>query len=379
LSALRVATRQLFERLRDDTVDVDAEFVVAPRSIEDAAEVLAVAVEAGAPVSFYGAGTHRDLGSPVDADVVITSSAMKRIIDYEPDDLTVRVDPGVTLGELDEVLADRRLTAVLPETEPEATIGGFIATGRSGFRRLRHGPTRDRVLQVTAATGYGKVITGGSPVVKSSTGYGMPRLFTGSLGSLGMIGPVLLKLWSEPMATATVVVEAPEAARLSTYRPLAVLGTAGLGVNGTGGLYLGGTPEEVEVQAEALGGEVTDTLDWPGPQADPLRLSFRVPARLVADAVARAENLGASSWIAQYGVGLVEAGYQGLSADGFTAARAWSESAGGSLVIEAAPADLRAELGTWGAAPDSVGLQREIKQRFDPAGICNPGILPGGV
>jgi len=95
--------------------------------------------------------------------------------------------------------------------------------------------------------------------------------------------------------------------------------------------------------------------------------------------VARAENLGASSWIAQYGVGLVEAGYQGLSADGFTAARAWAESVGGSLVIEAGPADLRAELGTWGAAPDSVGLQREIKQRFDPAGICNPGILPGGV
>ncbi len=374
-----MATRQLFERLRDETVDVDAEFVVAPASIEDAAEVLAVAAEAGAPVSFYGAGLHRGLGNPVDADVVITSSAMKRIIDYEPDDLTVRVEPGVTLGELDEVLAERRLSAVLPETEPKATIGGIVATGRSGFRRLRHGPTRDRVLQVTVATGYGKVITGGSPVVKSSTGYGMPRLFTGSFGSLGMVGPVLLKLWSEPMATATVAVEAPEAARLSVYRPLAVLGIGGPGRSGVGALSLGGTPEEVEAQAAALGGDVSNTLDWPGPNDDPLRVSFRVPARLVDEALARARDFDAGSWIAQYGVGLVEAGYQRLSADGFAAARSWAESAGGSLVIEAAPDDVRAEWGTWGTAPGSAALQRQIKQRFDPAGICNPGILPGGV
>ena len=69
----------------------------------------------------------------------------------------------------------------------------------------------------------------------------------------------------------------------------------------------------------------------------------------------------------------------GQALDGFTAARSWAESVGGSLVIEAAPDDLRAEWGTWGTAPASVGLQREMKQRFDPAEICNTGILPGGV
>lgn len=374
MSALRVATRQLFERLRDESVELDAEFVVAPTSIEEAAEVIGVATEAGTAVSFYGAGTHREMGNPVDADVVITSTSMNRILDYEPDDLTVRVEPGVTLGELEELLADRRLTAVLPETQPEATVGGVIATGRSGYRRLRHGPTRDRVLQVTAATGYGKVITGGSPVVKASTGYGMPRLFTGSFGSLGMVGPVLLKLWSEPMATATAVVHDPEAARRSVYRPLAVLGSGGSGL-----VYLGGTPQEVEAQVEAIGGETIGTLDWPAAYDELIRLSFRVPARLVDDAVARALSLDAGSWIAQYGVGLVEAGYHGLAADTFVSARAWAESVGGSLVIEAAPEDLRSELGAWGASPSSIELQREIKQQFDPSGICNPGILPGGV
>jgi FAD/FMN-containing dehydrogenase len=60
-------------------------------------------------------------------------------------------------------------------------------------------------------------------------------------------------------------------------------------------------------------------------------------------------------------------------------ARAWAESIGGALVIEAAPDELRAELGAWGLPSQAVDLQRQVKHRFDPAGICNPGILPGGV
>lgn len=374
MTTLGVATKQLLERLRDPTVDVDAEFVVAPTSIEEAAAILAMAAEAEMAVAFYGGGTHRRLGNQVDADLVITTTALNRVLDYEPDDLTIRVEAGVTLGELEEELAERNLTAILPETEPEATVGGVVATARSGYRRLRYGPTRDRMLQVTAATGYGKVITGGSPVVKASTGYGIPRLYTGSQGSLGLIGSVLLKLWAEPLAAATVTVDDPEAARLAAYRPLAVLGTGGIGL-----VYLGGTPEEVDAQAAALGGVRTDGLHWPGPYGKSLRLSFRVPARLTDEAVFRARNLDATSWIAQYGVGVVEAGYQRIAPDGFAVARQWAESVGGALVIEAAPDDLRAELDAWGSPPHSIELQREVKERFDPAGICNPGILPGGL
>lgn len=372
MSAIGVAIQRLFRRLGDDTVDIDAEFVVAPTTMEEAAQILGAAADAVMVATFYGGGTHSRLGNPVGADLVITTTGMTRILDYQPDDLTIRVEPGVTLAALETVLAERRLTAVLPETEPEATVGGVIATGRSGYRRLRYGPTRDRVLQVTAATGYGEVITGGSPVVKASTGYGMPRLFTGSLGSLGMVGPVLLKLWSTPMATATIVVEQAEAARLSAYRPLAVLGTGGIGL-----VYLGGTPEEVDAQAETIGGERRDGLEWPGPHQETIRLSFRVPARHIEEAVARARNLDASIWIAQYGVGVVDAGYQAISPDGFGAARTWAESVGGALVIEAAPDDIGFD--PWGTAPASAGLQLELKRRFDPAGVCNPGILPGGI
>lgn len=372
--SLHVANRRLLERFRDESVDVDAELVISPPSIEDAAEALAVAADSGVPVSFLGGGTHRRLGNPVEAAVVMTSRAMNRILHYEPDDLTVVVEPGVTLARLAGELAERRLTAVLPEAQPDATVGGVVATGRSGYRRLRYGPTRDRVLQVTAATGYGEVITGGSPVVKASTGYGLPRLFTGSLGSLGMIGPIRLKLWAEPIANATVVVDDPEAARRLVYRPTAVLGFGGISC-----VYLSGTAEEVGAQAEHLGGTPRDGLEWPSAPEEEHRLSLRVPARRTTEAVHRAQNLDAFSWVAQHGVGFVEAGYGRLAPDGFSAVRRWAESVGGSLVIEAAPDATRVELGAWGKEPPSLGLQREVKRRFDPTGVCNPGILPGGL
>ncbi len=130
MTALRLATRELFKRLHDPSIEADVEFVVAPTSMEEAAQILTAAAEAGLPVSFYGAGTHHDRGNPVEADLVVTTSAMNQILDYQPDDLTVRVEPGVTLGRLEAALEDRHLTAVLPEAEPGSTVGGVVSSGR---------------------------------------------------------------------------------------------------------------------------------------------------------------------------------------------------------------------------------------------------------
>ena len=77
--------------------------------------------------------------------------------------------------------------------------------------------------------------------------------------------------------------------------------------------------------------------------------------------------------------GAGDAGYQAIAPDAFASARDWAESVGGALVIEAAPDELRTELGAWGTQPQSLDLQRAVKERFDPFGICNPGILPGGL
>lgn len=369
VTALRSVTRELFERLRDETVDADAAYVVAPASIEEAAAVLAAAADAGIPTTFRGGGNRRQIGAPAAADLIVTTTRLASIIDWRPDDLTVIVGAGLPVDDLESEIAERSQTAVLPETAAGSTIGGVLAAGASGYRRLRYGPTRDRVLQVRMATGYGKVVTGGSPVVKSSTGYGMARLVTGSLGSLGLIGEVTLKLWSQPLAVSTVRVDDAAAAHRRTYRPLAVLETPDGAL-----LYLGGSANQVAAQAVAIGGHASPNLAWPEPITEPVRVEMRVPAACVEEAIRWVQRIGATRWIAQHGVGIVSAGIDALDVAGVGAARAWAESVSGALVVLAGADD---RIDPWGTPPPSIEIQRRIKAAFDPAGICNPSILPG--
>lgn len=370
MTTLRSTTRKLFERLRDETADIDADFAVAPTSLEEAAAVLHAAAEAHISTCFLGGGTHAGYGSHVDAGLVITTAGLDQIVDWRPDDLTVVVQAGVAVDALEAEIASRDQTAVFPETAPGATVGGVVAAGLSGYRRLRYGPTRDRVLQVGFATGYGKVVSGGSPVVKSSTGYGLPRLLTGSLGSLGMIGSVTLKLWSLPVTTATVQVGDAAAALSDTYRPLAVLDTSEGSL-----LYLGGAESQVTAQARRVDGEARPGLTWPEPIKSPIRIEFRVAASFVQDAIDWATRLGAPRWIAEHGVGRVVAGLVDVDDADLATARSWAESTGGALVIVTGGGT---GLDPWGTPPASIEIQRRIKAAFDPAGICNPGILPGG-
>ena len=371
MTSLRAVTLRLFEQLRDDSADVDAAHVVAPSSLEEAAAILAAAAEAGIPTAFRGSGTHQGYGNRVAADLVITTNRLDSIVDWQPDDLTVVVQSGVPIDVLEAKLAARRQTAVLPETTPGSTVGGAVAAGLSGYRRLRYGPTRDRVLRVRMATGYGRVVTGGSPVVKSSTGYGLTRLITGSLGSLGLIGEVTLKLWSQPLSVATAEVgEAAEAYR-QLYRPLAVLET----FEGSFA-YLGGAEKQIAAQASQLGGVHRRGLVWPEPISAPVQIELRVPAAHLATATEVAQDLGAVRWVAQHGVGIVGAGFEDLDTEGLTEARAWAESVGGAVVVIAGAGE---SFDPWGKPPPSLDLQRRIKKAFDPAGICNPSILPGNL
>lgn len=371
VTALRSVTRKLFERLQDVTVDADAAYVVAPSSTEEGAAVLAAAAEAGIPTTFLGGGTRRELGGSVSADLVVTTTRLASVVDWRPDDLTAVVGAGLPIDDLEAEIAQRSQTAVLPETAPGSTVGGVIAAGMSGYRRLRYGPTRDRVLEVRMATGYGKAVTGGSPVVKSSTGYGVARLATGSLGSLGLIGEVTLKLWSRPRATSTVSVGDAAAAYRITYRPLSVLETS----DGAW-LYLGGSAAQIAAQAAAVGGIASPGLAWPEPISEPVQVEMRVPAAHLRGAIRWAQRIGATRWIAQHGVGIVSAGLADLDMAGISAARTWAESVSGTLVILAG-ADNRID--PWGTPPASLEIQRRIKAAFDPSGICNASILPGGL
>ena len=120
----------------------DADRWVAPHSIEQAAEIMRGATDHGQRVLIWGGGTHQGHGYPVDADIVLSTHRLARVVDWVPDDLTVVAEAGVKVADLEALLAEKGQTAVLPETPGNATVGGTIASGVSPWERatssIRH-------------------------------------------------------------------------------------------------------------------------------------------------------------------------------------------------------------------------------------------------
>lgn len=343
-----------------------------PTSVAEMAELYRSLDDAGTTTVVVGSGTHQRIGHPVLSEVAVSTAGLDRVISHEPEDLTLTLEAGVTLAEIDELLAGHRQTAALPETMPEATIGGVIAAGLSGYRRNRFGPTRDRILEVTLVTGDGRVVTGGARVVKNVSGYDIPRIACGSLGSLGVVASVCLKLWPVPEASATVRIESTGALE-SVHRPLAVIEQPD-GIR----MYLQGAAPQVE-SAASVGTIESEGLEWPTMGDRGLVVELRVPPSLVAEAIRRVEGLG--HYIAQHQVGIVSVGVDAPDPGALGELRGWCESEGGALVVvshSAAP-DSEPPIEPWGSPPAALALQRRIISAFDPHRIVNRGRLPGRI
>lgn len=336
-----------------------------PGSAEEMAGALAEATKQKQSVLVWGGGTHQGMGYRVEPDVVIFTDRLNRLIDWEPDDLTVVVEAGTSVADLEAELGTRNQTAGLLETAGAATVGGVLASGVSGYRRARYGPTRDRVLEVQVVTGDGRVVRGGGRVVKNVTGYDLPRLVVGSLGSLGVIISCCFKLWPAPRAVATVTVDPKQA--VGVHRPLAVLQTGQAKM-----VYLGGTEAEISDQLTRLGGESVDELIWPTLPETAWAFSLRLTPRHAAEIV---EKLPAGmDYIHQIGIG--EIAIASSSLDGMAELRSVAEAGGGALVVTRA-AD--ATFDPWGSPPATRDLQKQLVAAFDPARVINPGRLPGRI
>ncbi len=305
------------------------------------------------------------MGYHVEPEVVIFTDRLNRLIEWEADDLTVVVETGATVSDLESELATRFQTAGLLENAGTATVGGVLAAGISGYRRARYGPTRDRVLEVTIVTGDGRIVRGGGRVVKNVTGYDLPRLVVGSFGSLGVIVSCCFKLWPAPRAVATVTLGLDQA--VDTYRPLAVLED---GTRKT--VYLGGTEAEVRDQIARLGGESIDDLVWPVLPETPWAFSLRVTPRRAAEILAKLP--AGADYIHQVGIG--EVAIASSTLDGMAELRSLAEADGGVLVVTRA-AD--ATFDPWGSPPSTRDLQRQLIAAFDPVRVINPGRLPGRI
>ena len=394
-------------------------WVVRPGTLEDAARVVALAQDEGLAVAPRGGGQALALGGvPAKVDLVLDLSRLDAIVEYNPDDLTVTVQAGCTAGALASVLADRRQTLPIdPPGWATRTLGGIAATAASGPLRVRYGTLRDLLLGVRFVQADGVLTWGGAKVVKSVTGYDVPKLLVGSLGTLGVIGELTLRLHPLPETEATCLLvfrQAGEAldvvARIvdSTLQPhrLELLDAAALTACGlpsaAAGLVVsvGSVEAAVRVQQAAVSAEaarVRARVETMGPAF------WRTYDRVLAEAgsaVVRiatlASRVGPTLAEARAALG-TDALITGCAALGLLRVavaspdpaplaraverlRAFVSPDDGSVVIERGPVALRTSVDPWGPiAPEPLALMRALKHEFDPRGTLNPGRFVGGI
>lgn len=402
------------------------EAAARPRSDAEVQTILALAHEHGLAVAPIGGETMLGLGAPPERyDLALDLAAMDGVVDYEPDDFTITVEAGMPLAALQRRLAEHGQFVPLDQAQFErATVGGIAAVGRGGLRRRAFGYPRDWVIGMRMVRADGTPIKGGGRVVKNVSGYDLPKLFCGSLGTLGVIVEVTFKLRPLPTSDQMAILAADDfAAALAAGRAAmraepslqaAVALSADAAGELAGDLAGGGAAialrmsglEQAVVEsltratdaaraAGATGGAATDQgvietwqaifdLELATP-ADQLRLRLGVPPASLAEAVAqlRASVPGAARWIAAADSGLlfVDAPCADLdeAARGIEAARAALAPLGGNLTVEQAPPELKQRVDIWGPAGEGARLMHRVKQEFDPQRTLNPGRFVDGI
>ncbi|HYB42964.1 MAG TPA: FAD-binding oxidoreductase, partial [Candidatus Methylomirabilis sp.] len=194
-------------------------WVVWPGSAEEVSRVLALATAERLAVTPRGSGSSLPAGNPPRRlDLVLDLTRLDAIVEHVPADMVATVEAGVRLEALARRLAasGQRLT-LDPIGGAGRTVGGVLATNASGPLRARHGTARDILLGVRFVQADGTITWGGSKVVKSVTGYDVPKLMVGSLGTLGIVVGATLRLQPLPPASASWLVEFREAESVEAF------------------------------------------------------------------------------------------------------------------------------------------------------------------
>ncbi|HEX5613716.1 MAG TPA: FAD-binding protein [Acidimicrobiia bacterium] len=327
----------------------------------DAEPVRAAFADAGAVVP-VGARTHWEVGGPPPQGREVAAPA--GVVAYDPADLTVTVGAGTPVDALDRALAEHGQHCPLDPRDPGATVGGVLATGLSGRRRLRYGPVRDQVLEVRLVTPAGRLVKGGGPTVKNVTGYDLPRLVVGSFGTLGVLVQVTLRCWPRPRAARWgTTTSDPSTVRAALFRPSAIVWDG----HATSVLVEG---EPADVDAELRAGALAPAEAPPFPHGAH-RGRVSVPSAALVALASDLDAIHGCRWAAEVGVGTVHVA--GDSADVLRDTRAAAHARGGWMLREA------------GGAPDDDGfgvpvpnpqLHARLRDAFDPDRRCNPGRVP---
>ncbi len=283
-------------------------------------------------VAVAGGRTRWGVGGALDPAARVLT-APTGIVDYVPDEMTVRVRAGTTVAELHAALAEQGQRTGLPERG--GTVGGAVAVGENSMFVLGRGRVREAVLQVRYVSDQGRIITGGGPTVKNVTGFDIPRLMVGALGTLGCLAEFILRTNPIPALTRWLVSD--------NVDPFAILDTvlqpgAILWDGRQTWVQLEGHPPGVEAEQRRLEaiGSFTETK---GPPETPTHRWSLKPSEL-----ADAAQFGDQPWLASIGVGTV-----------------WA-----SQPQPHRPLD-----------PGVQALTDRVSEQFDPANRLNPGRRPG--
>ena len=367
---------------------------------EAAAAALASAGEAGTPVRFVGAGTKLSWGVPVaDSEVTdIRTEGLDRLLEHNEGDLTAIVEAGLPLAEAQRAFAeaDQELLLDPPDPDGTATIGGVFAAGDSGPLRTRYGGPRDLVLGVQVALSDGSVARAGGKVIKNVAGYDLSKLYTGSLGSLGLILELSLRLHPKPPSTATATGGSTDpsvlaAAALELAKAPLEARCLDLRFGGGDGALLarfGGAAPRSGAEAAArvmeragLQASLVDSDDeiWERQReaqrslgGTALRVST-LPSRY-GELLVVVQRLG-GRMVARTGLGLAWVTFEerspGEAAEAVGSLR--RELAPAPCAVLDAPADVLSLIDPWPSpAPGPLALMQRVKERFDPAGVCRP-------
>jgi len=421
-------------KLASYTIDgLTPRFVTMPGDIQEVQAVVRAAAAQDASIIPKGSGTKMALGNPPRrADIVLSLTRLNRVIEHDAANLTVTVQAGIKVEELQRLVG--RHGQVLPLDPPypeDATIGGVVATNASGPHRLSWGAVRDIVLGMRVVMPNGDLVSSGGKTVKNVSGYDLNKLFIGSLGTLGVIVEVTLRLLPLPESRAALLAAFPSldqatavATRLlqSQYLPgaLEILNPQALEMTGLGSntfalaIALEDLTEAVDRQLKDLselchegGAPAVDIVTGQGyndlwwavrdlprrimtasPGAVALKASVvlsRVNAVCLAIIQAAARRGLSLILTAHAGNGIVHAWFLGQEGDEPRQAEACLEvrhaatAAEGWMVIEAAPLRVKEAVSVWGEPGNDFAVMRALKSRLDPVGIMNPGRYVGGI
>lgn len=287
-----------------------------PHSVEDVADIVRDAIGG---LRIRGAGTWMQAGAPVNAAQELHLAAFAGVRAYTPGDLTISVGAATTLAELDAVTAAQgQWCPLLPWGDDRGTVGATLATATTGPFAAALGRPRDLVLGLECVDGMGRVVRAGGRVVKNVAGFDLTRLMVGSWGTLGVITEVHLRLRARPAEDVTLLVDAPSWDALRAFARSAAGALAAI----------------------PLGERVARALGYDSASSSLVRL--------------------------------------GGNAGQVAAARAELTRLGGCRELDPSAWDVvRREM----AAPDHARrwpwtpLMRRVRERFDPRGVLNPGLL----